>query len=107
MSECAACRSSQIAATEDMLQSTKLTSHVWRRHNLPARTDGSRVSMAEMLLKPDVTLQQVHAAQRCTHMTVVKFRAEVAMEGKRRSCSSTGGAKGACRQQRGAGQRGS
>lgn len=58
-----ACSSSQITATEDMLQNTKLTSHVWRRHNLPAKSDGSRLSMADMLLKPDVTLQQVCTAQ--------------------------------------------
>ena len=53
------CRSAEIAQTHNMLEQVALPSHVWRRHGLHGRPDGAKASLAEMLHKPDATLEQV------------------------------------------------
>lgn len=54
-------RSTEIAQTQGLLQQVTLPSNIWRRHGLPGRPDGAKVTLAEMLHKPDVTLEQVSA----------------------------------------------
>ena len=52
-------RSFEIAETQTLLQEVTLPSHIWRRHGLPGRPDGSRACLGDMLHKPEVTLEQV------------------------------------------------
>ncbi|KAL0022338.1 hypothetical protein WJX77_001667 [Trebouxia sp. C0004] len=54
-------RSTEIAHIHQTLQQVALPTHTWRRHGLPGRSDGSKASLADMLHKPDTTLEQVSA----------------------------------------------
>lgn len=56
---CVGARSAEIAEAQTLLQEVTLPSHVWRRHGLPGRPDGTRASLGDMLHKPEVTLDQV------------------------------------------------
>ncbi len=53
------CRSTEIAHIHHTLQQVALPTHIWRRHGLPGRPDGGKASLADMLHKPDTTLEQV------------------------------------------------
>ncbi|KAL0046524.1 hypothetical protein WJX82_002978 [Trebouxia sp. C0006] len=56
-----AARSTEIAHIHQTLQQVALPTHIWRRHGLPGRPDGGKASLADMLHKPDTTLEQVSA----------------------------------------------
>ncbi|DBA68806.1 TPA: hypothetical protein ACH3X2_013419, partial [Trebouxia sp. C0005] len=53
-----AARSTEIAHIHQTLQQVALPTHIWRRHGLPGRPDGGKASLADMLHKPDTTLEQ-------------------------------------------------
>ena len=72
------CRSTEIAHSHQTLQQVALPTHIWRRHGLPGRSDGGKASLADMLHKPDTTLEQVrhsrYAAYSALNESNVKYR---------------------------------
>ena len=66
------CRSVEIAHIHQTLQQVALPTHIWRRHGLPGRPDGGKASLANMLHKPDTTLEQVRHSSYATYGALVE-----------------------------------